>query len=190
MKSLAAALAAGTLAALAFTVAPPAAHAADAADATAAKPSPVDGLFAREAAEMNTAEIELSKHAVKNATTPAVKTFAQKVIDDHTAAGEKLKTIADSMDVSLPDSMDKAHSTFEDSLDSLKGPDYERAYIQAMVTDHAVAIALFEDEAKNGNNAQLKQFAQETLPILQQHQAEAIKLNAVAGGPESGAANK
>ncbi len=187
MKSIATALAVSTLAMLAFAGTPPAAHAAD---ATAAKPSPVDGLFAREAAEMNKAEIDLSKRAAKNATTPAVKTFAQKMVDDHTAAGNKLKTIADSMDISLPDSLDKAHSTFEDSLDSLKGPDYERAYIQAMVTDHAVAVALFQDEAKNGNNAQLQQFAQETLPILQEHQAEAIKLNGAAGGSESGAANK
>lgn len=187
MKLLAAALAAGALAALAIAGTPPVAHAADTA---AAKPSPVDGLFAREAAEMNKAEIELSQHAVKNATTPAVKAFAQKMIDDHTAAGDKLKTIADSMDVSLPDGMDKAHSTFEDSLDSLKGGDYERAYVQAMIADHAVAIALFGDEARTGNNAQLKQFAQETLPTLQAHQAEAIKLNGAAGGPESGAANK
>jgi putative membrane protein len=190
MKPLAAALAAGALAALTVAGTPPIAHAADTADTAAAKPSPVDGLFAREAAEMNKAEIEIGQHAAKNATTPAVKAFAQKMIDDHTAAGEKLKTIADSMDVSLPDSMDKAHSTFEDSLDSLKGADYERAYVQAMVTDHAMAIALFDDEAKNGNNAQLKQFAQETLPTLQAHQAEAIKLNGAAGGPESGAANK
>jgi putative membrane protein len=190
MKSFAAALAVGTLAALAFAGTPPVAHAADNSDTAAAKPSPVDGLFAREAAEMNKAEIELSEHAVKNATTPAVKAFAQKMIDDHTAAGDKLKTIADSMDVSLPDSMDKAHSTFKDSLDSLEGADYEQAYVQAMVTDHAVAIALFEDEATNGNNAQLKQFAQETLPILKSHQAEAIKLSTAAGGPESGAANK
>lgn len=185
MKPFAAVLAAGAFATLAVAGASPAAHAAD-----AAKPSPVDGLFAREAAEMNATEIELSQHAVKNATTPAVKAFAQKMIDDHKAAGDKLKTIADSMDVDLPDSMDSAHSTFKDSLDSLKGPDYERAYVQAMVTDHALAVALFKDEAQNGNNAQLKQFAQETLPTLKQHEADAIKLNGAAGGAESGAANK
>lgn len=166
MKPFAALFGASTFAVLALTVSP-AARAAD-----DPKVPPVDALFAREAAAMNQAEIQLGKDAADHATTPAVKQFAQKMVDDHTKAGDQLKNIVDPLKIDLPGDMDSAHNSFKSALDDLKGADYERAYVQAMVTDHALAITLFQDEAKNGNNAQLKAFAQQTLPILQQHETE------------------
>src|SRR5262245_62997160 len=54
-----------------------------------------DGDFVHDVATKNIAEIELSRIAREKANSPAIKAFAQKLIDDHDAAGNKLKNIAD-----------------------------------------------------------------------------------------------
>jgi putative membrane protein len=46
-----------------------------------------------------------------------------------------------------------------------------------MVEDHNKAVKLFQQEERSGHNAQLKQFAQKTLPTLEQHQKMAQELS-------------
>ena len=61
-------------------------------------------------------------------------------------------------------------------LTSLNGADFDKAYISGQVQAHQDTITAFEAEAANGQNAQLKRFAQGALPMLRSHlkQAEAI----------------
>jgi putative membrane protein len=41
---------------------------------------------------------------------------------------------------------------------------------------HDEAVKLFDAYAKDGDNASIKQFAQKTLPVIQEHLTEAKKL--------------
>jgi putative membrane protein len=61
-------------------------------------------------------------------------------------------------------------------LSKLKGAALDRAYIDDMVKDHQKDVQLFQQEAQSGTNPQLKSFAQETLPTLQQHLSQAQEL--------------
>jgi putative membrane protein len=54
-------------------------------------------------------------------------------------------------------------------LKQKSGADFDRAYSKAMVKDHKEAVALFKSEAASGKNADLKAFAQTTLPTLESH---------------------
>src|SRR6185312_9909376 len=54
-------------------------------------------------------------------------------------------------------------------LEGLKGEQFDRAYLQQLVKDHEKAVALFQREADRGKNAELKQFANDTLPTLKDH---------------------
>jgi putative membrane protein len=45
-----------------------------------------------------------------------------------------------------------------------------------MVDDHEKAVKLFRQESDSAQNAQLKKFAQKTLPIIEQHQKMAFAL--------------
>jgi putative membrane protein len=47
-----------------------------------------DGDFVRDVATKNMAEVELSRMALDKATSPDIKSFAQRMIDDHGAAGQ------------------------------------------------------------------------------------------------------
>jgi predicted outer membrane protein len=48
----------------------------------------------------------------------------------------------------------------------LRGPRFDRAYIDAIVLDHLADISEFEYEAAQGTDPALKRFAAEALPDL------------------------
>jgi putative membrane protein len=59
---------------------------------------------------------------------------------------------------------------------------FDQAYANNQVKAHEATIALFEEEAANGKDADLKKFAADTLPKLKHHLDEAKKLAAAHGG--------
>src|SRR5882757_10020847 len=67
--------------------------------------SPADRAFVAKAAQGGLMEVAAGKLAAQRGLAPAVKAFGQKMVTDHTAANDKLKALADSKQMSLPDSM-------------------------------------------------------------------------------------
>ena len=131
--------------------------------------SAADSRFATKAAAGGMAEVKLGELAKTNASSSDVKAFGQKMVDDHSKAGDKLKSIAGKHSINLPMSMDSKDQATYDRLSKLHGADFDRAYMQDMVKDHKTDVAEFQKEASSGRNADLKNFASETLPILQEH---------------------
>lgn len=128
-----------------------------------------DRQFANMAAQANKGEIEVANLAQQKASNESVKQFAKLMIEDHTKAGEALKTWASHDSVNLPTSLSPDDSTLKSNLSSLTGSDFDKKYMQAQLEDHNKVIAGFEKEIQNGRNPQLKQFAEKTLPTLQDH---------------------
>lgn len=145
--------------------------------AFAAEPSD----FVDEASAKGIAEIEAGKSALDKSKSQDVTTFAQMMIDDHTAANEKLKSIAETKKLKVAtdaELLDKAKKLILDIRDD----SFDRSYANNQVNAHEQAVKLFKDEAENGKDAELKAFAQTTLPKLEAHLAEAKKLAAAHGG--------
>jgi len=95
-----------------------------------------DSNFVRDVTELNATEIDLSRDAADRSTNPEVKKFAQMVITDHTAAGDKLSSVVASNNIpAAPANTDKAEHKRED-LDKKQGADFDRAYIDAMIDGH------------------------------------------------------
>jgi putative membrane protein len=55
------------------------------------------------------------------------------------------------------------------AVSKLEGAVFDRAYVEDQIRDHEKTIALFEREAKTGKDAELKAFAEKTLPTLKEH---------------------
>ena len=114
-------------------------------------------------------EVNSSKIAETKADDQSVKDFAHKMIDDHGAANAKLETIAGEQKLTVPKDLDAKHKgdldTLQNAKDAVDGP-----YVQMQRDAHSDAVTLFESYAKDGDNAQLKTFAQETVPTLKMHQ--------------------
>ena len=153
------------------------------------QPVDVDRTFATKAAQGGLAEVELGKLAMEKASSPDVKQFAQRMIDDHSKANDQLKETAGKDNITIPEAMDKKDEALKKKLERLSGPQFDRAYMTAMVKDHRGDVSEFKDEASRGSNADLKSFASSTLPTLQEHLKMAEDtLNKVKSGGNTAAA--
>jgi len=99
----------------------------------------------------------------------AEKQFAQMMIDDHTKANNELKDILRKKGVTPRSDLRPEHQSLYEKLTSANGNDLLNQYKQQQVAAHEQTIKLFEDEANNGQDPELKSFAQRTLPTLKQH---------------------
>jgi putative membrane protein len=143
---------------------------ANAAMPSKAGPMTAQG-FANAAAASDHFEIESSKLAAASAKSAAVKSFAQKMIDAHTASTAKLKGIASGMSPAVtPD--DTLTAEQQSTLDSLKGKtgaDFDSAYAAAQVAAHQKTLDALKAYAASGDNAQLKTFASGMVPTVTAH---------------------
>jgi putative membrane protein len=100
------------------------------------------------------------------------------MVDAHTKTTETLKGIiaSEKVKVDLPTKVDSKHQKMIDDLNAASGQDFDKTYGKQQVDGHDEAVKLFTSYAKEGDNAALKQFAQTTLPVIQEHLAEAKKL--------------
>jgi putative membrane protein len=101
------------------------------------------------------------------------------MVSDHSRANEELKSAATRAGASVPAAPSSDQQVSLADLDKQSGDDFDKAYAKAMVDDHKEDIDLFKKEASSGQNAELKAFAQKTLPTLEEHLrlAQALKAN-------------
>lgn len=134
------------------------------------------GGFVAQAAEMSAAELALAQLAERNATSGDVKTFASALVRDHVAAGEELKALAARKGWGYPQSLDALQAQALQGLQQMRGPEFDRAFVDAMVTAHEKAVAAFTQAAASSSDPDLKAFAGKHLPALQNHLAHAREL--------------
>jgi putative membrane protein len=142
----------------------------------AQKAPSADADFVREASAAGLGEIGLSQIASQKATSDDVKNFAGTMITDHTAANQKLATIAQGKGIAVSTEPMKAQAAAANSLKQSQGTQFDAKYISLMKKDHAKAIELFKKEADTGQDPELKAFAAETLPTIEHHADMASKL--------------
>ena len=140
-----------------------------------------DSSFLKSAAEGGMSEVELGQMAQQKAMNPAVKEFGAMMVKDHTAANEKLKALAASEQVSLPDSPSMMQKATKTKLNMLSGDSFDKSYVKGMIEDHKSDIKDFQKEASEGKDPEAKAFAAATLPTLQKHLEKIQSIAASAG---------
>ena len=128
-----------------------------------------DTEWAVAVADMSMLEVEASKLALERATTPAVKEFAQTMINDHGKAGEELKAAAAQKNISLPATLSDKSQKKLNNLMEKSGKDFEDAYTDLMVKDHKDAVDKFKKQAEKGEDADLKSWAAGKVATLEHH---------------------
>ena len=123
---------------------------------TAMAQSDDDKKFLATAAQSDVNEIKLSQLAEEKATNPAVKAFAHKMVVEHTKMSEGMKPFAESWGVTLPTGLDDDHQKEYDKLNGLSGADFDKEYIDQMVSDHAKALSAFTTEAKDTKDVKFR----------------------------------
>jgi putative membrane protein len=149
--------------------------------ASAAVAGSPDSSFYKNAAEGGMSEVELGQLAQQKAANPSVKDFGAMMVKDHSAANDKLKALAASKQVSLPDSPSMMQKASKTKLNMMSGESFDKSYVKGMIDDHKQDIKEFQKEASEGKDPDARAFASATLPTLQMH-LEKIQAIAAAAG--------
>jgi putative membrane protein len=151
---------------------------AEKADQTMAYGKTSDDTFMMKAASAGMEEVALGKLAVEKASSDEVKKFGQRMVDDHSKAGEELKILAQNKHITLPSETDPRGKATYDRLSKLTGASFDRAYMQTMAAGHRQALNDFRMETKMGKDADVKGWAAKTLPTIEAH----VKMVQSVGG--------
>jgi putative membrane protein len=128
-----------------------------------------DRQFAENAAMGGTAEIDLSRLALRRSHNAAIDKFAAKMVHDHTIIGNNLVVTARPLGLPTPMALDAAHRAIRAKLARLSGKSFDNAYIAAMIEDHAKTVSLFQKEIAYGKNIHMTNFATKNLSTIQNH---------------------
>lgn len=128
-----------------------------------------DKAFVKKAAEGGMAEVQLGKLAQEKSSSPDVKQFAEKMVNDHTQLNEQMQPIAQKLGVSSPKGISKQDKKEISKLETLSGQQFDNAYIKYMIKDHKKDLSEFREEAQNTQNSQLKQAAQQGAQVINGH---------------------
>ena len=164
---------------------------ADVQDKVKEMQSPADSKqFAMKAAEGGMLEVKLAQLAQQKSQSNEVKDLARQLEQDHTQANQQLMQVAKQKNITLPtDLKGECQETYQ-AFQQLQGSDFDNAFLLHNVKDHLKDIMMFQKEAKNGTDQEIRQWAAQTLPKLQQHaqhirtvaQAAGMPIDVLAGG--------
>ncbi len=143
--------------------------------------------FLKDAASGGMMEVELGRIATTHASDQRVKQFGQRMVDDHTKANTALKQVATKESVNLPSTLTDEQRDEVSRLSKMKGPEFDRAYMQAMVKDHEEDVDKFRTQSKSAKDTPVKNFAAQTLPTLESHLQMAKDINGSIEHATSGA---
>ena len=155
----------------------PPALAADPATKQASAPVAPTATFVAQAAFGNMFEIESSKLALERSKAAPVKAFAQRMVDDHSAAAVKFKEAVLEAKLAMPpDKLDAKRQTVLGELAGKQADDFDRAYIEAQYKAHVETVELFKGYAQGGEDTRMRAFAAELLPTLEAHLQHVAKM--------------
>ena len=143
-----------------------------------------DHAFVMEAASGGMMEVELGRMADKQASSDDVKKFGQRMVDDHGKANNDLSALAQKKNIKLPSEMSKSHQATRDHLAKLNGAAFDKAYMQHMVSDHTKDVRAFQHEAKMGKDPDIKAWAGQVLPTLEDHLKQAKQVSSSLAGTQ------
>jgi putative membrane protein len=124
--------------------------------------------FIKEAIEGNLAEVQMGQLAQKKGQSEGTRSFGKMLVDDHSAANEKAKTVAGQIGVTPPTEPNTKQKAMYEKMSKMSDSTFDREFAKEMVQDHKKDISEFEKEAKKKNDPAAS-FANETLPTLRKH---------------------
>jgi len=102
-------------------------------------------------------EVAMGKLAEQNGQSDDVKSFGKRMVADHSKANDELKSIAQQKGIRLP------------TKEPTEKWSSDKTYMNMMVNDHGKDLAEFQAEAKDGSDPDVKNFADKTAKVVQEH---------------------
>jgi putative membrane protein len=133
-----------------------------------------DTQFLVKAAQINLEEIQLGQLAQQKSVMMDVKELGQMMEKDHRQSLSDLTALAKKKSIAIPTTPTRNAQEAYKKLVNKTEAAFDKDYCNMMVSGHKDAIAMFEKESKESDDAEIKQFVTETLPHLRMHLEHAI----------------
>jgi putative membrane protein len=148
-----------------------------AASASGAPLGPADTYFVSQTSLGTPFQVDSGRLAETKGTTQAIRSYAELMVSSHIAVNNALLAILkNKAPVPPPTLLRAAYSTMVSTLQHESGQTLDSDYVRGQVNYQRANTALYQYEIANGTDPDLKAFAQETLPKIQDHLARALKL--------------
>lgn len=132
--------------------------------------SNADRNLMRTLAQIHLGEVDMGKMAQSRSQDIQVRSFAQRMIDDHGKALEELQKLADAKGVILPGGPDKKQAAAKEQLTALTGDHFTQQYLtHAGDVAHREAHQLLQRAAQTAQDPELKAHASQSLALVEQH---------------------
>jgi putative membrane protein len=139
--------------------------------------------FLEVAASSGQFEIQSSQLALQMSQNPGVRTFAQRMITDHSQMSSQMAAAASSAGLMTPPpALLPEHQAVLDQLRAA-GPNFDLAYKDAQVNGHGQALTVMQNYASGGDVPALRSAAADAVPMIQSHLAMAQSLVVSAALP-------
>jgi putative membrane protein len=145
-------------------------------------PSSKDFVLA--ASQSDQYEILAAWVATVRGQDPRVRTFAREMIQEHTRLAEDLRqaAIASELPPPEPTGISSDQASLLSSLQSVRGPDFDKTYARQQELAQAQAVAVEESFATAGSDPNLRKAARSALPSIRDHLKKAQQLRLDVGG--------
>lgn len=143
--------------------------------------SAMEKQFVTKAAQSDRAEVQLAQMAQQKSNNPEIKQFAQQMIQDHGQNQQQVDSLASKLSITAPGDVAPDQKQQADRLQNLSGDQFDKAYAKLMVQEHRKDVSEFKRAQQSAKNSDIKQYVDQTLPVLQQHLQMAEKLSAKGG---------
>jgi len=145
--------------------------------------TPFGKRFFKEAASLNQMEMQLGSLARDRGGLAEIREYGARLTAEHGTAQEELGRLAAANNVKLPRQVERKHLGQIASLAKFSGREFDRRFLQAMVSDHKKSIDRFKKAQRRLDDADLKAYGARYLPVLEKHLARARELVRVVGVP-------
>ncbi|TQI76473.1 putative outer membrane protein [Bosea sp. AK1] len=123
--------------------------------------------FVRQTAIAQMFGMESATLALHKSSSPAIKDFAHALASEQGAVTSGLRRIiAKRSDIALPDRPDGRHLDLLRDLTDKQGAAFDKAYVEAQRSTHREVALMMERYANEGDDAELKSFAAQSLPVF------------------------
>lgn len=136
-----------------------------------------DAQFVKRASAGGMAEVMMGKLAIQRGQTPAERNFGRMIVNDHRQADTALMEVAQTERLQPAQGPNAMQQDMYQRLQSVSAGQFDTMFNQVQIRVHRHTIAMFRAEARSGQSPQLRQFAQNTIPVLYQHLKMAERLS-------------
>jgi putative membrane protein len=127
-------------------------------------------------------QVDSGRLPESKSSSAAIRNYAHLMVTSHIPVVDALNAILQRKNITPSNTL--LHGAYDAMIDTLKadrGAAFDRDYVNGQVEYQKGNAALFQQEIQNGTDPDLKLFARQTLPKIEDHLQRALKLAGASG---------